>query len=80
MWKAFSTVPMSQTVKLSEISAPSPDQISMILDGVGYEIIWGRSDFLTQARRLDTLWQKQAGRLPCRQSLSLQFDADLVCR
>lgn len=80
VWKAFSTVPMSQTVKLSEISAPSPDQISMILDGVGFEIIWGRSQFLTQARRLDTLWQKQAGRLPCRQSLSLQFDADLVCR
>ena len=80
VWKAFSTVPMSQTVELSEISAPSPDQISMILDGVGFEIIWGRSKFLTQARRLNTLWQKQGGRLPCRQSLSLQFDEDLVCR
>ncbi len=80
VWKAFSTVPMGQQLKLSEISAPSPDHISMILDDVPFEIIWGRSDFLTQARRLDTLWQKQGGQLPCKVSLSLQFDADLVCR
>lgn len=80
VWKAFSTVPMSQQLKLSEIAAPSPDHISMILDDVPFEIIWGRSDFLTQARRLDTLWQKQGGQLPCKSSLSLQFDADLVCR
>lgn len=80
VWKAFSTVPMSQQLKLSEISAPSPDHISMILDDVPFEIIWGRSDFLTQARRLDTLWQRQGGQLPCKVSLSLQFDGDLVCR
>lgn len=80
VWKAFSTVPMSQQVKLSEIAASSPDHISMILDDIPFEIIWGRSDFLTQARRLDTLWQKEGGKLPCTQSLSLQFDADLVCR
>lgn len=80
VWKAFSKVPMSQQVKLSEIAASSPDHISMILDGVPFEIIWGRSDFNTQARRLDTLWQQSGGTLPCKQSLSLQFDADLVCR
>ena len=80
VWRAFSSVPVSQRVKLSEISAPSPDRISMILDGVPFEIVWGRSDFLKQAQRLDTLFEKMGGRLPCRQSLSLQFDEDLVCR
>lgn len=80
VWKAFTTVPMSQKLKLSELSAASPDHISMYLDGLPFEIIWGRSDFLTQARRLDTLWQRQGGILPCKQSLSLQFDTDLVCR
>lgn len=80
VWKAFSTVPMSQQVKLSELSAQRPDHISMYLVGVPFEIIWGRSEYLTQARRLDTLWHSQNGQLPCKQSLSLQFDADLVCR
>jgi len=80
VWRAFSTVPMSQQVKLSELSAQSPDHISMFLVGVPYEIIWGRAEVLTQARRLDTLWHSQNGQLPCKQSLSLQFDADLVCR
>lgn len=80
VWKAFSTVPMSRLVQLSELSAPSPDHISMFLENVPFEIIWGRSDFLTQARRFDTLWHNQGGQLPCKASLSLQFDADLVCR
>lgn len=80
VWKAFSTVPLSQQVKLSELSAQSPDHISMFLVDVPFEIIWGRADYLMQARRLDTLWHNQNGQLPCKQSLSLQFDADLVCR
>lgn len=80
VWKAFTTVPLSREVSLSELSAPFPDHISMILDEAPFEIIWGRSDFLTQARRLDTLWHRLDGQLPCRTSLSLQFDADLVCR
>jgi len=80
VWKAFQTVPLGQVAHLSELSAPSDTAISMFLEHVPFEIVWGRSDFITQAQRFDTLWRQQNGQLPCKESLDLRFDADLVCR
>ncbi len=80
LWIAFSSVPLGQELTVSEISAPAPDDLSMICEELAYEIRWGRSDFLQQAMLLDILWREKGGRLPCAEFLDLRFDYDLVCK
>ena len=80
LWIAFSSVSLGQELTVSEIAAPSPDDLSMICEELGYELRWGRSDFLQQALLLDILWREKSGRLPCAEYLDLRFDYDLVCK
>lgn len=80
LWIAFSTVSLGQELAVSEISAPEPDDLSMIIEGLNYEIRWGRSDFMRQAMLLDILWREKGGRLPCNEYLDLRFDYNLVCK
>lgn len=80
LWDVFRTLPLAQTLTLSELAADRENRLRMFFNELPYEMRWGRSDFETQAARLDILWQEMQGDLPCRHYLDLRFDADLVCR
>jgi cell division protein FtsQ len=80
VWHAFSNVPVSNQMKLSEIVARSPSDLSMFCDDVPFEIKWGRTDFEGQAKRLDILWREKGGKLGCKEYLDLRFDNDVVCK
>lgn len=79
VWRAFCSVPLSQELTLSELSAEAANTIRMICDEIPYEIRWGRTDFYLQAQRLEALWRQRGGVLPCAAYLDLRFDNDVVC-
>lgn len=80
LWEAFRAVPLAETLEVAEIAAPHPDDIRMICEGVPFVLVWGRSNYQNQVYRLDHLWRKTGGLLPCLHTLDLRFDTDLVCR
>jgi len=80
LWEAWNTVPLSEELTLSEISAESPTFLRMFFEDLGYELRWGRSDYGTQALRLQVLWNEKQGKLPCKEYLDLRFDQDLACK
>ncbi len=80
LWEAFRSTSFFHTLTLSEISAPHANELRMIFNELPYEMRWGRSDFATQAARLDVLWHETDGDIPCEYYLDLRFDADLICK
>lgn len=80
LWEAWQTSPLSQELTLSEISAVSPTYLQMFFEELDYELRWGRSDYEVQARRLDVLWDRQQGQLPCTEYIDLRFDQELACK
>lgn len=80
LWEAFRAVPAGQTLVVSEITAPNPDEIRMFCEEVPFALVWGRSNYVEQTRRFDYLWRQEGGNLPCKFTLDLRFESDLVCR
>lgn len=80
VYKAFQTTQMAKDVTVSEIAAHSTSDIEMICDELPYVIRWGRGNCVQQAKRLDFLWQREKGKLPCREYCDLRFDNDVVCK
>jgi len=80
LWAAWNTVPLSRELNLSEIAAEAQGMLRMYFDDLDFELRWGRSDYATQARRLQVLWDEKQGRLPCKEYLDLRFDQDLACK
>lgn len=80
LWEAFSLVPLSKELTVSEISAPEETLISVFFEELPFVTRWGRSDFLHQAQNLNILWQEKSGKLTCKEYLDLRFDDDLVCK
>lgn len=79
-WDAFQSTSMSKDLTLSEIAAPSADEIVMLVNELPYEIRWGRGDMRTAAQRLDMLWRERSGDLGCTEYLDLRFGEDIVCK
>ena len=77
---AFAHTAMSRDITVSEIAVHGENDIRMYCNTLPFEIRWGRGDFEVQAQRLDILWEKQAGCLPCMEYLDLRFGRDLACR
>lgn len=80
VWCAFSSVPVSQEVRVSEIAAYGPNEILMYCDDLEYEIRWGRNDFEGQARRLDVFWRAKRDKVALNEYIDLRFDDKVVCR
>ncbi|MFO7975262.1 MAG: FtsQ-type POTRA domain-containing protein [Candidatus Hydrogenedentota bacterium] len=80
VWKAFAKTVMCEDVMVSEIAVHGDNDIRMYCDTLPFEIRWGRGNLDTQAQRLDILWNKLAGCLPCTQYLDLRFGRDLACK
>lgn len=80
VWEAFQTDPLADELNMSEISAPSPNEIATYFDEVAFEVRWGRGDFKREARNFDILWHEKGGKMPCAEYLDLRFDDDVVCR
>jgi hypothetical protein len=78
--EAFANTAMSKDITLSEIVVRGENDIRMYCNTLPFEIRWGRGDFEVQAERLDILWEKQAGCLPCTEYLDLRFGRDLACK
>lgn len=79
VWQAFETTAPAEDLRLSEISARALNDIRMYFENLPYYLCWGRGDYQSQARRLDTLWKSKSGHLECRNYLDLRFGQDLVC-
>ena len=80
LWEDFKTLSFADDITLSELSAPHENDLRMYFNELPYELRWGRSDFASQASRLDVLWHEMNGAIPCEYYLDLRFDADLVCK
>lgn len=80
LWDALKDSPVVQELTLSEISAESEDQLRVFFDELPFETIWGRSDFEAEVLRFSVLWREKQGQLPCKESLDMRFDENLVCR
>ncbi len=80
VWEAFQTAPVADELNLSEISAPTPNEIATYFDEAPFEVRWGRSDFKREARHLDVIWHEKGGKLPCTEYLDLRFDDDVICK
>ncbi|MBI4556397.1 MAG: FtsQ-type POTRA domain-containing protein [Candidatus Hydrogenedentes bacterium] len=80
VWEAFMTTTMAQEVNVSEIVALHENNVRMYCDELPYTVVWGRSNFVEEARRLDVLWRQVGGELACADYLDLRFDRDLACK
>lgn len=80
IWEAFTHLPMSEELTVSEISAHSTNELLMYCDELVYEIRWGNGTIADQAARLGILWEEENGELPCIEYLDLRFEADLACK
>ena len=80
VWMAFSNTTIGHEVKVSELSASSPNDIRMYVDELPFEIRWGRGDFVSEAARLNALWESKNKRIGCAEYLDLRFGEDLACK
>lgn len=80
LWDALKDSPVMQELTVSEISAESEDQLRVFFDEIPFETIWGRTDFAAEVLRFSVLWREKNGQLPCKESLDMRYDEDLVCR
>lgn len=80
LWDTLSATPILKELKLSEISAESPDTLRVIFDQIPFEVVWGRGDLPLQAARFYALWKERGPQLTCKEVLDLRFDENIVCR
>lgn len=80
VWQAFSATPLADEFTVAEIFAEGEDRLHMFCDELDYELIWGRNNFLNQARRLNILSKEVELASACKEYLDLRFDENLVCK
>jgi cell division protein FtsQ len=80
VWDAFRVSPLYGRLEVSELVALRPDDVRMHCDSVPYEIRWGRGDYGELARRLEGLWAKFHGELPCLEYVDLRFEENVACK
>jgi hypothetical protein len=71
---------MHPSLDLSELAALRGNDVRMYCAGEDYEIRWGGDDVEAMAQRLEVLWQKFDGDLPCREYVDLRFGANVACK
>jgi cell division septal protein FtsQ len=79
-WQAFRKTPLAEKVVVSEIAAPSANDVRMYFNDFDYEVRWGRGNFEQQAENFHDLWAHLDERIGCREYLDLRFGNDLACR
>jgi cell division septal protein FtsQ len=79
-WQAFQSTPLTEKMVVSEIAAPSPNDVRMYFNDFEYEVRWGRGNFAQQAANFHDLWAHLDERIGCREYLDLRFGNDLACR
>lgn len=80
IWHEFDSLPMAQSLTVSEIAAFSESELLLYCDELPYEIRWGHEDIEQQAQRLNILWDSEGGLLNCTEYLDLRFEDNLVCK
>ncbi len=80
VWEAFRVSSLHGRLTVSELVALRADDIRMFCEEVPYEIRWGRGDYGELARRLEGLWVKFHGDVPCNEYIDLRFDEDVACK
>ncbi len=80
LWEEFRKLPFADKLTLSEISAPSMDNLCTYFEELPYEIRWGRTSFDSQATQFAILWDEMGGAIPCEYYMDLRFDSGIVCR
>jgi len=80
VWRAFSGISMAEDVVVSEIAAVKHNDIRMYCDELPFEIRWGRGDYVTQALRLDLLWNAKDKTLDFDEYVDLRYGQDLACK
>ncbi len=80
IWDRLAASPIAQELRVSELAALSGDDIRMYCAGVDYETRWGGEDVDGMTKRLEVLWRKFDGKLPCAEYVDLRFGADVACK
>lgn len=80
IWHEFASLPMAQSLTVSEIAAISESELILFCDELPYEIRWGHEHIDQQAKRLNILWDAEGGHLNCTEYLDLRFEDNLVCQ
>jgi len=80
IWDRMNAGALKQDLRVSELAALRGDDVRMYCAGVDYEIRWGNEDVDAMAQRLEVLWNKFDGTLPCTEYVDLRFGADVACK
>ncbi len=80
VWDAFRVSSLYGRLTVSELVALRADDVRMYCDEVPYEIRWGRGDYGELARRLEGMWARFNGDLPCFEYVDLRFGEDVACK
>ena len=80
VWDAFRVSSLYGRLTVSELVAVRSDDVRMYCDEVPYEIRWGRDDYGELARRLEAMWARFDGQLPCYEYVDLRFGEDVACK
>jgi len=80
VWDRVNAGALKKELRVSELAALRGDDIRMYCAGVDYEIRWGNEDVDAMAQRLEVLWNKFDGALPCSEYVDLRFSADVACK
>lgn len=80
IWDRVNAGALKKDLRVSELAALRGDDVRMYCAGVNYEIRWGNEDVDAMAQRLEVLWNKFDGALPCTEYVDLRFGADVACK
>ncbi len=80
IWDRLTASPIASELRVSELAALRGDDVRMYCAGVDYELRWGGEDIDEMTKRLEVLWRKFDGELPCLEYVDLRFGADVACK
>ncbi len=80
VWDQVRASGLSDRLRVSELAALRGNDVRMFCAGEDYEIRWGGEDVEGMARRLEVLWEKFDGHLPCFEYVDLRFGANVACK
>jgi hypothetical protein len=80
IWDHVNASTLARQLRISELAALRGDDVRMFCSGEDYEIRWGGGDIEEMTRRLEVLWRRFDGHLPCAEYVDLRFGADVACK
>jgi hypothetical protein len=80
IWERVNQSTIVKDLRISELAALRGDDVRMFCSGASYEIRWGNEDVDGMTQRLEALWKKFDGKLPCVEYVDLRFGADVACK